>query len=393
MRWGEPAFSELLLGGYLGLCTVLWGGLLASVGGWHRKNALPVVETPALPPLTICIPARDEAHQIGACVRAALESDHPDFTVVVIDDCSTDGTAEAAIKAGNGDVRLHVVRGLPPASGWAGKPWACTRAAAEATGKQLLFLDADVQISSSAARRAASVLVAKKLGLLSLFGTWTLGSLWERIAIPVVGWFVRGVTDVQAVNTPGRKEAFANGQFILVDRQAYDAIGGHSAVSGAVLEDVRLAEVMKQRGWAVGLYAAPDAFSVRLYRSLREIFDGYTKNFYEGMGRRPHIAIVALVFLLVTSVVPYVLFPVLVLSPSVLLTGMGSAWPWQVWSALVCGLPVAFRFRLDRADGRSGWLAWTHPLGNAVLAAILAGSVFRVRTRWKGRLFHDGRAT
>lgn len=392
MKWGEPAFSEVLLGGYLALLSLLWGGLLAGVGGWHRKNALPDAPDNDLPPLTICIPARDEAHQIGACVAAALKSDHPSLSVVVVDDCSTDGTAQAAIAAGNGDPRLSVITGRSPPAGWAGKPWACARLATEATGQHLLFLDADVEIAPSAARRAAAVMVAKKLGLVSLFGTWTLRSIWERVAIPVVGWFVRGVTDVEAVNTPGRKEAFANGQFLLVDRAAYEAVGGHSAVKDAVLEDVRLAEVMKQRGWSLGLYAAPDAFSVRLYRSLREIFEGYTKNFYEGMGRRPHLAIIALVFLIVTAVLPYVLFPIIVFAPTVLLTGMGAEWPWQVWMALVCGLPVAFRFRLDRADGRSGILAFSHPLGNAVLAAILVGSVFRVRTRWKGRLFHDGRA-
>ena len=393
MKWGEPAFSEVLLGGYLTMLSLLWGALLGGVGSWHKKHALPEHASTELPPLTICIPARDEAHQVGACVVAALLSDHPSFTVVVVDDCSTDGTAEAAIKAGNADTRLVVITARPPPAGWAGKPWACALAAAEATGTHLLFLDADVVIAPSAARRAASAMVARKLGLLSLFGTWTLGSAWERIAIPVVGWFVRGVTDLDAVNTPGRKEAFANGQFLLVDRHAYESVGGHAAVKDAVLEDVRLAEVMKQRGWPLGLYADPSAFSVRLYRNLREIFEGYTKNFYEGMGRRPHLAIVALVFLLVTAVLPYVLFPVVVFAPAALLAGMGAQWPWQVWMALVCGLPVAFRFRLDRADGRSGILAFTHPLGNAVLAAILIGSVFRVRSRWKGRLFHDGKAS
>lgn len=392
MKWGDPSLSELLLGGYLALLTLLWTGLVAGVGRWQRRFALPGAPPGALPPLTVCIPARDEAHQVAACVRAALAQDHPALEVVLVDDCSADGTATVALDAAAGDPRFRVVLGSPPPPGWAGKPWACARAASEAVGAHLLFVDADVVLAPEAARRAAAVLVDRKLGLLSLFGTWRLETFWERAAIPVIGWFIRGSVDLDAVNTPGRPESFANGQFILVDRAAYDTLAGHGAVRAEVLEDVRLARAFKQRGHRIALHHAPDLFRVRLYRSLAEILAGYAKNFYEGMDRRPHLALGALLFLLVGYFGPWMFLAALLTAPQALLAGMSAPSTWTAWVATACALPFVLRFRIDRADGRSGADTWTQPLGNLVLAAVLVAALLRVRTTWKGREFRDGKA-
>ena len=390
MRWGDPQLSGIFFGGYLGMLTLLWSAMTAGVGAWQRRYALPSAPSVALPRLSICIPARDEAHQIAACVRAALAQDHPDFEVIVVNDGSTDATAAAAQVEES--ARLRVVQNTPPPPGWAGKPWACRRAASEASGAHLLFVDADVELASDATRRAAEVLLDRHLAMLSLFGTWRLESFWERVAIPVIGWFIRGATDVGAVNTPGKPDAFANGQFILVDRAAYDALGGHGVVRGEVLEDVRLARAIKQRGNALGLYFAPALFRVRLYRGLSEIVAGYGKNLYEGMDRRPLVALGALLFLFIGAVAPWIFLAIIVVKPAALLTGLDAPLLWALWTAGVCLFPMAFRWRVERADGRSGWYAGSHPLGNLVLAAVLLRALFSVRTRWKGREFLDGKA-
>jgi glycosyltransferase involved in cell wall biosynthesis len=393
MRWGDPALTPWILGGYLALLTSAWGLMTAAVAGWHRRYALPDVPSPrALPRLTVCIPARDEAACIGACVRAALAQDHPDLEVIVVDDQSSDGTAAIAEAAGAGDPRLRVVRNDPPAAGWAGKPWACRRAATEATGEDLLFVDADVVLSPEAARRAAQVLHARGLGMVSLFGTWELVGWWERVAIPVIGWFIRGATDPARVNDDARPEAFANGQFILVTRAAYDSVGGHGAVAGEVLEDVRLGRALKHAGHTLGLHAAPWAFRVRLYRSLGEIVAGYGKNLYEGMDRRPSVALGAIGFLAIGAFVPWLLLAGALATPDWFLAGLGARGAWTAWIALTCAAPLAFRWVVERRDGRSGAMAWTHPIGNLVLAWVLLRAFLGVRTRWKGRTFVDGKA-
>jgi chlorobactene glucosyltransferase len=385
--------SQLLFGGYLGMLSLLWTGLFFGASQWKKRFGMPdSAWSGSVPRLSVVIPARNEALNIETCVRAACASTHPDLEIIVVDDSSSDGTASLAVQAAGGDPRVRVHSGAALPAGWAGKPWACQQGAQLATGAHLLFIDADVQLNPEAALSAAKVLEGKNLDLLSGFGTWRLESFWERAAIPVIGWFIRGAIHIEAVNLPGRPEAFANGQFILVRRAPYEAIGGHAAVQAEVLDDVRLARAMKKRAYALGLYFAPELFSVRLYRGLGEIVAGYGKNLYEGMDRKPHVAIIALLFLFVTLGAPWVALAVGVADPTQLRNVLGSAIFWLSWLALTCVLPIGLRWRLERLEGRSGALAWMHPLGNVVLAVVLVRALTAVRSSWKGRVFHDGKA-
>lgn len=177
--WQRPELGAVLVSGYLALLSFMWVGLLLGVGRWGRRWVLPdpgeAREGPPLPPVSVCVPARDEAHQIGACVRALLASDlarhAASFEVVVVDDRSSDGTSEAARAADDGSGRLHVVAGTEPPAGWAGKPWACARAAGEARGTVLCFVDADVVVHPRGLRGLVQALREDQLSLVSAFGT------------------------------------------------------------------------------------------------------------------------------------------------------------------------------------------------------------------------------
>ncbi|MFT4975016.1 MAG: chlorobactene glucosyltransferase, partial [Myxococcota bacterium] len=245
--WGEPILSTILAGGYLGLLAMMWGLLLIGVPLWGaRWRIVPPEEEPPEegPWLSVCIPARNESANIEAAVRAALQIRWPSLEVIVVDDRSEDGTGALARAAGEGDPRLRVIEGAEPQPGWAGKPWACARAAGEARGELLLFLDADVCVHPDAPRALVKVLDEDGLGMLSVFGTWELVTFWERALVPAVGWLIRGAVDLDHINDAGRPEAFANGQLILFDRKPYEKIGGHAAVRDQILEDVRIAEAV-----------------------------------------------------------------------------------------------------------------------------------------------------
>jgi chlorobactene glucosyltransferase len=393
ITWNDPALSNLLAASYLGLLTVLWLLLLLGIGGWGKRWRLARREgEQSVPPVLICVPARNEAANIGACVRAVLASEAVDLQLIVVDDSSTDDTAKLASQAAAGDERFTLLSGRAPPKGWAGKSWALVQAAADADRPFLLFLDADVEIHPRTVHSCLAQAEVERLDLLSLFGSWRLESFWELVVVPVVGWFVRGATNLERVNDPSHPDAFANGQLILVRREAYEQIGGHRAVQGEVLEDVRLAEVFVKHAKRIMLLYAPWSFRARLYRSLTEIVEGYTKNFYEGMGRRPLVALGLALFTIIGSLLPFAIVC------AVLIAQFALGWRLLdgyllAWCCGVCLLIIGFRLRQERADGRSGLYALTHPLGNLVLLWIVLRSMMAIEVRWKGRAYRDGKAS
>lgn len=395
MSWADPALSALLGGAYLSLLSLLWLAMAIGVTSWGQRWLLRPPEPGALPSgrrVSLCIPARDEAQNIGATVRSARALEWPALEIIVVDDRSRDNTGRLALEAAEGDPRVRVIAGTEPPRGWAGKPWACMRAAGESTGDLLLFVDADVRLAPRSLWALDVAMQQRGLALLSIFGTWELQSFWERLVIPAVGWTIRGSIDLDRVNDSSQEDAFANGQVLLVERRAYEAIGGHEAVADRVLDDVGLARTFKQAGHPIGLMVAPWAFRVRLYRGLGEILAGYGKNLYEGMGRRPAIALGSILFIVVASLLPYLTLLTVLLGELLAGWSVLSAW-WLGWLVAVCLLQTGFRWRLEQRDGRSGSIALLQPLANLMLVLILARSVLGIRSLWKGRRFVDGRAS
>ena len=331
------------------------------------------------PRVSVVVPARNEVHNIGACVDALLASDYPDIEVLVVDDRSEDGTGEEVRR--RGDPRLRVIEGEPPPDGWAGKPAACQRGAEEADGEWLLFVDADVQLAPWTIRRAVQTANARSVGLLSLWGTWALGSFWERLLIPVIGGFVRAAHPLERINSPENPAAFANGQFMLFAAEAYREGGGHARVASCVLEDVLLGRAMRAEGHRVELLLAPRAFRVRLYRSLGDIWAGFSKNMYAGMSHRPSLALLAAAFVGSVHLGP------LVAVAAALVPGLGTC---GLAGLISLGCMWSVRLLDDRDARRRDLLcAALHPVGNGVLVGIILNSMLRhhlgATVAWKGR--------
>lgn len=233
-----------------------------------------------LPSLSIIVPARNEERQIEGCLRSLLAQRYADFEVIVVDDQSTDATAQILARLAAEHSRLRVINGQPLPNGWVGKPWALMQGARAAKGRLLLFTDADTVHEPQASASAAAYLRNYDLDALSVLTDQEFVTLAERAILPAILWVIGfGVGSLEALNDPNRpSNALFNGQYILFRRDKYFEIGGHEAVRGEIAEDFELAHLIKARRYRSQLVGANGFARTRMYRSFHEIWRGFGKN-------------------------------------------------------------------------------------------------------------------
>jgi len=341
------------------------------------------------PLVSVVVPARNEARNIERCVRSLLSSRYPGLEVIVVDDHSEDDTRRIAEAIASADARLRVITAPPLADGWFGKQWACAAGAREARGELLLFTDADTRHGPDLLPRAVNALRADRVDLLSIAGHQEMHSFWERVVQPqMFALLAMRYGGTEHVSHARRAvDVIANGQFILVRRSAYDAVGGHARVRDQVAEDMALAQSFFRDGYRLLLLLALQQFSTHMYASLGELIAGWRKNIYAG-GRNATLG-----GAMGRAAYPFILLgtPLLGLFPPVALVlaalGVLSS-AWLVWSAIVVIAAFAFWIPIYRFMGEPIWYALVYPLGLAMLFYIAAGAVKRGRNvEWKARKY------
>lgn len=238
--------------------------------------------------LTVIIPARNEEDCLGACLQSLAAQNEGifalgrDWELIVVDDHSTDRTAEIAHSFPGVTVlkaeKLHPVPSGRPQEQWTGKANAIWTAARKARGRWLLFTDADTVHEPGNLHRAIHEAERHKAGMLSYSPRQIVRGFAQRTLMPLVFSELALAYPPAKVSDPNQRIAAANGQFLLVEREAYRRIGGHPAVKDRILEDVELAFLAKRRGIGLRFRYAPDAVSTRMYRSTRAMIEGWTKN-------------------------------------------------------------------------------------------------------------------
>jgi glycosyltransferase involved in cell wall biosynthesis len=360
---------------HVALALALLPVILGAINLWRMPRLAGRPPEGAL--VSILIPARNEAANIAGCLDAALASTGAAIEVVVMDDGSTDATAEivAGYAARDGRVRLVQAPALPP--GWTGKVHACARLAEAARGTHLLFLDADVRLAPHAAAAMAAHAEAKNIAMISGVPKQMIGSLGEALTVPFINFLLLCYLPFGGRATQRRPElAAACGQLILVERRAYQAVGGHGSIKGVLHDAIALARLLRGRGHDTEIVDGTPLATCRMYEGFRASWGGFIKNAREGMAT-----------------------PVGLPIWTALLAG-AHLWPWALLPDLEALATILLMFALRAAvtirTGEPWWTVPLHPLTVVVALAIqwtaLIRSALGLKAGWKGRAY-EAKAT
>jgi chlorobactene glucosyltransferase len=344
-----------------------------------------------LPFISVVIPARNEEAKIGRCLESMLAQDYPNFELIVIDDRSTDKTAEIIESFAKRDSRIKFVRGKDAPDGWVGKCNALAFAVGFASGDWYIFTDADTCHQPNSLRDAIGYATANKVDLVSFVPLQELGSFFERIVMTVLlSSFLLG-DPFHTVNDPLAKRAYAYGQYIICRRRSYLALGGHQSVRDTIVEDHALGRVFKEKGYKIAVADGKTLYRVRMYMDLESMWQGWTKNLYSLIDSSPVHLMCILSSLNLTVIMPFI---------NVFI--VASLWVnfpadhYTPFSTMLVAcqflmLIVWFRLTAEHRSGVNPLYFFTLPMGAIAVTMLHLHSAYLVlfgrEVSWKGRRY------
>jgi cellulose synthase/poly-beta-1,6-N-acetylglucosamine synthase-like glycosyltransferase len=332
-------------------------------------------------PISAIVPARDEEAVIAACVES-LAAQPEIAEIIAVNDQSSDRTPGILRELATKIPRLRVVDAPPPDAGWVGKNHAVALGAGQAQGEWLLFTDADAVLLDGAARKALDLAREHDAALVSFSPEQILETWYEKALVPFVYLRLAQKFPFDQVNDPASPSAAANGQFLLVEREAYRRAGGHAAVAGEVLEDVALARRVKAAGFRLWFAHGAGLVRVRMYRSFSSMWEGWKKNLFVLMG-----GTTGRVFSEFESAFPWMVFVVLLLGIRV---------PFAAFAGVILLLlrQLSYGAALSRNQFPFKFILYYIPAVFLYAGALWASheSYAKGKVSWKGREYPVGTA-
>lgn len=330
--------------------------------------------------VTAIVPARNEEAVIAACVESLAQQEEIG-EIVVVNDQSTDRTAAVVQKLMQSSAKLKLLESKKLPAGWVGKNYAVWLGAREAIGNWLLFTDADAVHKSDSAAKAVAIAERESVAMVSFSPEQVMESWYEKALIPYVYCRLASKFVFDDVNNPEKGVAAANGQFLMIRREAYEGVGGHESVAGEILEDVALAKRVKGAGYRIWFGSGKGIVRVRMYRTFSAMWEGWRKNLYPLMGGRADAVgqgcIRALLPTLLTAIAVILGWSVIGSTPAAL--GMGVLGIVGSW--------VAYGAALKRNQFPAKLTVYGIP-GGLLFAGVLWASF---RSHRKGKLEWKGR--
>ncbi len=342
------------------------------------------------PRFSVLIPARNEEANIAAAVRSVLENENADLEVIVLDDASTDRTAEIVRDLAASDARVRLETALPLPAGWCGKQHACHLLAQLARHPLLVFIDADVRLTPDALARMSVFMEQSGAALASGVPLQEMRTFSERLLIPLIHFVMLGFLPIKRMRATSDPACCAGcGQLFIAQREAYMTCGGHSVIRDTLHDGAKLPRVFRAAGFRTDLFDATDIAVCRMFLTNADVWRGLGRNAHEALGS-PQLIGPATLLLFGGQILPLCLLIVACLQAPL------SA--WAVSFSLI-GTVAAFLPRL-LAVGRFRQplgSALLHPIGIAALLAIQWFAFFRsLRHRpavWKGRSYLQAQPT
>jgi cellulose synthase/poly-beta-1,6-N-acetylglucosamine synthase-like glycosyltransferase len=349
----------------------------------------PVNAMSSHPRVNVLIPAKDEGEAVRKCLDSVMALDYPHYSVIAIDDRSTDSTPaifdEYAAKLNEKFTALHIPHGGLP-EGWLGKSHALHMATAHVDADWILFVDSDVQVAPDALSAVLSLAIEREYDAVSILTRLVCHTFWERLLLPLCGASVGAMGLMSFTNNDRRKStAFANGQFLLIRRKAYDAVGGHAAVRDNIVEDIAIMRTLKAKNFRTRLYFGRDFAATRMGTSLKQMFHGWARIFSGVSGRRRGRIVLAMLFVL-TGLLSYAALVFGLLTRDV---------GWLVAGILHLTIVTGVLVEIYRMSGNPRRYAAIFPVGAAMMLAMYTWALRACRTgriEWRGTHYASARA-
>lgn len=376
--------------------TVLVLGLFALTYAFYkllrpvpRANSFPA----ELPFISVLVPARNEEGKIGRCLDSLLKQNYPHFEIVVIDDRSTDNTAQIIQSYVDADEkkRIKFIHGKDAPDGWIGKCNALAHAVNYAIGQWLIFTDADTYHKPNSIRDAVYYAANQQADLVSFVPLQELGSFPEKLIMPtLLSSFLLG-DPFHTVNDPECPRAYAYGQYIICRRTSYFAVGGHQSVRNEIVEDHALGKVFKDQAYKIEVADGRTLYSVRMYTNLTSLWQGWTKNLYSLIDSRiPNLLII---LFLINSVALFPFVQLLLICQIVFSGHSDSLTPISLGLVAIQFLALGFWF--EKTSQHHAGIDWRNfflfPLGSLGVTVLYCHAAYLVlsgsQVNWKGRKY------
>ncbi|MBT2569904.1 glycosyltransferase family 2 protein [Planococcus sp. ISL-110] len=331
----------------------------------------------AEPLVSVLVPMRNEERHVEILIKSLKNSSYGPVEFIMLNDQSTDGTQGELERTIAEDARFTILQGKQLPEGWVGKVHACHQLQQAASGDYLLFVDADVRFRPKAIEQSLALMQRKGAQLLTGFPAFDVAPFLSKLLVPMLHFVILFHLPLALANyTKFKAATAANGMWMMFERDSYHKIGGHAAVHNSLVEDVHIAREVKGHGFKVVLANITMSVKCRMYDTNNEVWEGFLKNSYAGIGRSPVIAAVLILFYSIFYILP----------PFLALYGLFSGFYWWI---LPYALTVAQRWYVDMVTNQRWYLSFLIPLQAAAMLAVLVESMRKSLKKqpysWKGR--------